>query len=75
MDGEQDEYIKRYVKFMEDRANEYMKQLVIKKREMELQTLIPEAIKNCKKVNNSELGGEDIKQMLNFCIEIIGVKP
>jgi hypothetical protein len=37
--------------------------------------LVPETIKNCKKVNDLDACSEDIRHILNFCIEILGVKP
>ncbi len=58
---------------MEER--EANKASVIKQRELELNAEIPEAIKKCKKISDLDACSEDIKQMLNFCIEILGVKP
>jgi hypothetical protein len=42
---------------------------------LELQSEITKAVQNCKKVNDLDACSEDIKHILNFCIEILGVKP
>ena len=76
MAGKPGDYIRPEVaKFTTERAIEAVKQPIIEKRVLELQTLIPEAIKNCKKVNNLDACSEDIKLMLNFCVEVLGVRP
>ena len=61
-------------KFKEERESVAVKEPILKQRELELQTAIPEAIKKCKKVNDLDTCDEDIKQILNFCIETMGVK-
>ena len=61
--------------FKADRESEAVKEPILKQRESELQTAIPEAIKKCKKVNDLDACSEDIRHILNFCIEIMGVKP
>ena len=41
----------------------------------ELKTLIPQALQNCKKVADLPACVEDIKRMLDFSLEELGVKP
>jgi hypothetical protein len=47
----------------------------LKQRALELETEIPEALKHCKQVKDLNACSEDIRQIMNFCIEILGVKP
>ena len=56
---------------------EIAKELVIKKRalEPEFKTKVSEAIKECKKVKDLPACDGDIKRMLDFGIEELGVKP
>ena len=60
--------------FREKRESNEVKEPLLKQRELELQNEIPEAIKKCKKINNLDACSEDIRHILNFCIEILGVK-
>ena len=61
--------------FKADRESQAVKEPLLKQRELELQTEIPEAIKLCKKVGDLDACSEDIRHILNFCIEILAVKP
>ena len=61
--------------FKTDRESEAFKEPFVKQRELELKTLIPEAVKKCKKVGDLDSCSEDVQQILNFCIETMGVKP
>ena len=61
-------------KLEEERESIAIKEPLLKKRELELQTFIPEAVKNCIKVKDLEACSEDVRHILNFCIEILGVK-
>jgi hypothetical protein len=56
------------------RNTKAVKEYLLNKRELELKSLIPELVKKCKKVPDLEACSEDIRHILNFCIEIMGVK-
>ena len=60
--------------FRADRESNKVREPLLKQRELELQTEIPEAVKNCKKVNDLDACSEDVRHILNFCIEVAGVK-
>ena len=60
--------------FKVERESMAVKEPLLKKRELELQKIIPKAVKNCKKVKDLEACSEDVRHILNFCIEILGVK-
>ena len=47
----------------------------VQQRIEELKIKIPEALKKCKKVDDLKACKIDIEQMLNFGLEILGVKP
>ena len=64
----------KIVAFRAKRESKEVKEPLLKQRELELQNEIPDAIKKCKKVNNLDACSEDIRHILNFCIEILGVK-
>ena len=76
MAGKPGDYIwPRIREFKVDRESEAVKEPLLRKRELELQTEIPEAIKKCKKVGELPACSEDVRHILNFCIETLGVKP
>ena len=76
MSGKPGDYINPLSnKFRLDRESQAIKEPILKQIESELQTVIPEAIKKCKKVNDLDACSEDIKHILNFCIETMGLKP
>ena len=64
----------KIVAFRAKRESKEVKEPLLKQRELELQNEIPDAIKKCKKVNNLDACSEDVRHILNFCIEILGVK-
>jgi hypothetical protein len=48
---------------------------LVKKRALELNTKVSEALQKCKRVADLPACAEDLKRMLNFSLENLGVKP
>ena len=47
----------------------------VQKRIEELKIEIPEALKKCKKVGDLKACKNDMEQIVNFALQILGVKP
>ena len=64
-----------------DKANAYkegrknQRDTAVVERVEKLKTDIPEAIKKCKTKNDLETCGTDISEILNFLVEVMGLKP
>ena len=59
-----------YTKLRADQRN-----ATVQKRSEELKIEIPEALKKCKKVGDLKACKNDMEQIVNFLLQILGVKP